>query len=83
MELLKELSRFPKVVVDASEKYEPSVVARFAVDVAQAFNKFYNANRINVEDKATRDARVTLVYLTKKVIKDAMALLGIDCPEQM
>lgn len=83
MELLKELSRFPKVVVDASDKYEPSVVARFAVDVAQAFNKFYNANRINVEDKETRDARVTLVHLTKKVIKDAMALLGIDCPEQM
>lgn len=83
MALLKEISRFPKVVADAADKYEPSVVARFAVDVAQSFNKFYNANRINVEDEATRNARVALVYITKKTIKDAMALLGIDCPEQM
>lgn len=83
MELLKEISRFPKVVVDASEKYEPSVVARFAVDVAQAFNKFYNTNRINVEEDNVRNARVTLVYLTKKTIKDALLLLGIECPEQM
>ena len=83
IELLKAISRFPKIVSDAADKYEPSVVARFSVDVAQAFNKFYNANRINVEDKATRDARVTLVYLTKKTIKDALLLLGIECPEQM
>lgn len=83
MDLLKEISRFPKVVIDASEKYEPSVVARFAVDVAQSFNKYYNACRINVEDEALRNARVTLVHLTKKTIKDALLLLGIQCPEQM
>ena len=83
LDLLKEISRFPKVVVDASEKYEPSVVARFAVDVAQSFNKFYNANRINVEEENVRNARVTLVHLTKKTIRDAMLLLGIECPEQM
>lgn len=83
MDLLKEISRFPKVVFDASEKYEPSVVARFAVDVAQSFNKFYNANRINVEEKALRDARMTLVHLTRKTIRDALLLLGIECPEQM
>ena len=83
MELLKEISRFPKVILDASEKYEPSVVARFSVAVAQAFNKFYNSCHVNVEDKNIRDARVTLVYLTKKTIKDALELLGIECAEQM
>lgn len=83
IDLLKEISRFPQVILDASEKYEPSVVARFAVDVAQSFNKFYNANRINVEDTALRNARVTLVHLTKKTIRDALLLLGIECPEQM
>ncbi len=83
MELLKEISRFPKIVKDAADKYEPSVVARFSVDVAQAFNKFYNANRINVEDTELRNSRVTLVHLTKKTIKDALLLLGIECPEQM
>lgn len=83
MALLKEISRFPKVVADAAEKYEPSVVARFAVDVAQAFNKFYNSNRINVEDEAVKKARATVVYITKNTIKDAMLLLGIECPERM
>lgn len=83
MDLLKTISRFPRVVLDASEKYEPSVVARFAMDVAQAFNKYYNVCRINVDDKKVRDARVTLVYLTKKSIRDALLLLGIQCPEQM
>lgn len=83
MELLKEISRFPKVIKDAADKFEPSVVARFAVDIAQAFNKFYNANRINVDEADIRNARAALVYITKKTIKDAMLLLGIECPEQM
>ncbi len=83
IDLLKEINRFPQVVVDASEKYEPSQIARFAVAVAQTFNKFYNANRINIEDENLKNARVFLVKLTRKTIKDAMLLLGIDCPEQM
>lgn len=83
IDLLKEINRFPQVVVDASEKYEPSQIARFAVAVAQTFNKFYNANRINIEDENLKNARVALVKLTRKTIKDAMLLLGIDCPEQM
>ncbi len=83
LDLLKEISRFPQVVVDAAEKYEPSQIARFAVAVAQSFNKFYNANRINIEDSALKHARAALVKITRKTIKDAMLLLGIDCPEQM
>ena len=83
MELLKEISRFPKVIADAAEKYEPSIVARFAVDVAQAFNKFYNSTRINVPEENIKNARVMLTYLTKKTIRDALSLLGIAAPEAM
>lgn len=81
--LLKDISRFPQVVADAAEKYEPCVVARFAMDVAQSFSRFYNACRVNVEDNALRNARVKLVSLTKRTLKDALDLLGIGCPEQM
>lgn len=81
--LIKEISRFPQVVLDAAEKYEPSVVARFAMDVAQSFSRFYNACRVNVEDDNLRNARVKLVALTKTTLKGALQLLGIDCPEQM
>jgi arginyl-tRNA synthetase len=83
IELLKEITRFPKVVADAADKYEPSVVARFAVDVAQAFNKFYNSTRINVEDANVKNARVMLTYLTKKTLHDSLELLGIQAPEAM
>ena len=81
--LLKEINRFPKVVLDAADKYEPSIVARFAVDVAQAFNKFYNSTRINVPEENIKNARVMLTYLTKKTLSDALELLGIQAPEAM
>lgn len=81
--LLKEINRFPQVVADAAEKYEPSIVARFAMDVAQSFSRFYNACRVNVEDDALRNARGKLVEITKTTLKDALDLLGIQCPEQM
>lgn len=81
--LLKEINRFPQVVADAAEKYEPSIVARFAMDVAQSFSRFYNACRVNVEDDNLRNARVKIVTLTKTTLKDALDLLGIQCPEQM
>ena len=81
--LLKEINRFPKVVLDAADKYEPSIVARFAVDVAQAFNKFYNSTRINVPEENVKNARVMLTYLTKETLSDALELLGIQAPEAM
>lgn len=81
--LLKEINRFPQVVKDASEKYEPCIISRFAMDVAQSFSRFYNANKVNVEDDALRNARVKLVSMTKRTLKDALDLLGIECPEQM
>ena len=83
IELLKEINRFPSVIKDAADKYEPSVVARYAVDVAQAFNKFYNSTRINVPEENVKNARVMLTYLTKKTLHDALELLGINAPEAM
>ena len=83
MALLKEISRFPAVIKDAAEKYEPSVVARYAVALAQAFNKFYHDCQINVEDDNTKYTRANVVVITKNILKDALDLLGISCPEQM
>ena len=83
MELLKAINKFPKVILDAAEKYEPFLISRFAIDVAQAFNHFYNSNRINVPEDTIRNARLQLVAVTRKTLRDALALLGIGCPEQM
>lgn len=83
MNLLKDITRFPYVVKDAADKFEPFMISRFAVSVAQHFNKFYHDCQINVEDEKVKMARLKVVMLTKKVIKDALELLGIECPEQM
>lgn len=83
MNLLKEILRYPEVVKDASEKMEPFVISRFVMAVAQAFNKFYHECQINVEDENIKNARLKVVILTKNILKDALSLLGIDCPEQM
>lgn len=83
MALLKEVSRFPQVIKDAAEKYEPCVIARYAVAISQAFNKFYHDCQINVEDENIKITRTNLVNIVKNIIKDSLDLLGISCPEQM
>ena len=83
VELMKEIDRFPSVVKEAAERYEPSVVARYAVDLAQAFNRFYTDNRIAVDEKDIRDARCSLTFITRRILKDSLDLLGIGCVEKM
>ncbi len=83
MNLVKEINRFPQVIKDAADKLEPFVVARYAVAVAQAFNKFYHDCQINVDDVEIKNARLKVVEITKRVLKDSLDLLGIGCPEQM
>ena len=83
VDLLKEISRFGAVITDASEKFEPSVVARYAVDLAQAFNRFYTDNRIAVDEENVRNARCAVTYITRRVLKDSLDLLGIGCVERM
>lgn len=81
--LLKEIERFPQIVKTAAERLEPSVVSRYVMAIAQAFNRFYHENQCNVEDENLMKARVKLVIVAKQVIKDGLELLGIQCPEQM
>ena len=83
MNLLKDITRFPGIVKDAADKFEPFMIARFAVSVAQHFNKFYHDCQINVKEENVKMARLKVVQMTMKVIKDSLELLGIECPEQM
>ena len=84
IELVKALSTFPETVQAAAEKYEPSFVARFAVDVAQKFNKFYfDCKILAAEDEKTKKFRLALTGATLQTLKNAFALLGIGIPEKM
>ncbi len=82
-ELIKLIYRFPEVVEEAGLKYEPSVVTRHIVDIAQAFNKFYHDERILVEDEGEKAAKLILTAAAKQAIKNGLALLGIEAPEKM
>ena len=83
-ELAKTLESFNKNINIALDKLEPSVVTRYVIDVAKAFNKFYNAHSVlNLEDKALKASRLKLVEASTVVIKNALALLGIDVVEEM
>lgn len=79
----KEIALFEDTIKEAAAKYEPSYMARYAVDVAQAFNKFYHDNAILVEDEKVKNARLGIVIAVKYVLKNTLYLLGIEAPEQM
>lgn len=81
--LSKLLYGFPSAVREAGERYEPSVVARHIVDVAQAFNRFYHEEHILVVDQNERAAKIALVVATKEVLKNGLSLLGVHAPEKM
>jgi len=84
IELVKAIATFPETVETAAEKYEPSCIARFAVDVAQKFNKFYfNRKILAAEDEKTKNFRLALTNATLQALKNAFALLGIGIPEKM
>jgi arginyl-tRNA synthetase len=81
--LISLLSKFGEVLTDSLEKYEPSFVTRYIVDVSQAFNKFYLENRIIDGATGTNKPRLALVYATRTVLTEGMRLLGIEAVEEM
>lgn len=83
MDLIRIIQLFPKVVEEAARKYEPSIITRYIVDVAQAFNKFYHDTPIIVKDKEVQKARLSLVYAARQTISNGLSLLGVAAPEKM
>jgi len=81
--LVKTLSGYEAVVQLAAERYEPSVVARYIISVAGAFNRFYHDCPILSAGEEEKLARLILVDVVQKVLKDACSLLGMECPEEM
>ena len=81
--LAKLLYEFPEVAIEAGEKYEPSIVTRHIVDIAQAFNKFYHDEHILVDNEDEKVAKVAMVLAAKNTIKNGLELLCMKAPERM
>lgn len=82
-EVVKALSAFPQAVCDSAEKYESSIIARYAVDLAQKFNKFYIDCKILTAEGQTKEFRLALTKAVLTTLKNALGLLGIGVPEKM
>ena len=82
-ELTKLIYAFPGVVEQAGEKYEPSIITRHIINIAQCFNKFYHDEHIIVDDEVEKTSKIALVIATKRVIATGIGLLGMKAPERM
>ena len=81
-EIIKLLQDFSRVVKRAAENYDPSLIAKYAINLAQAFNKYYAHTRI-LDESPERESRLALSYSTAVVLKEALRLLGVDAPDKM
>lgn len=78
----KALADFPRIIARSSDKFEPSVIAKYALDVAKKFNKYYANVKILTEDEQI-NSRLALVEATSIVLTEALRLLGVNAPKEM
>ena len=82
-DVVRLIEQFPDILKSAVNRSEPSMVTRFSVDLAQAFNKFYYENKVMVDDAGTRAARLMLTDAVRQTLKQALYLIGVEAPERM
>ena len=82
-DLLIDLSRWPEIVAAAGQSLEPHQVANYLLELAQAFQSYYNDHQFLVDDAATRDARLALAAATRQVLANGLDLMGVRAPESM
>jgi arginyl-tRNA synthetase len=83
IELMKQILRFPEIIEETANDYEVHRIPQYAIDLANAFHKFYTECHVLTVDKELREARLGLVSLSKTVLKNTLKLMGISAPEKM
>ncbi len=80
---IKLIYNFNDIVRNAADKNEPSILARYLIDLSQSFSSFYNEYKIMTDDKEIQDSRLYLAYACGTVLKTGAELLGMEMPEKM
>ena len=83
IKILKLIYEFEDILIQVTDKNEPSILSRYLIELAKSYSNFYNENKIINEDKNLQNARVYLTYSVGNVLKIGAGLLGIEMPEQM
>lgn len=81
-DVIKLIQEFPETLERAYNNYEPSVIAKHALNLAQAFNKYYANVRV-LDENEEKQSRLTLVYAATEVLKIDLSLLGVESPSEM
>jgi arginyl-tRNA synthetase len=83
IDLMKMIAQYPDTVVSAASNLEPHRIAYYVLDLAAAFHRFYNKNKVIGEDHEVSTARLLLVDCVRQVIANCLLLMGVDAPESM
>ena len=83
LSVIKNLYKFEEILKNVIDKNEPSILARYLIDLAGSYSNFYNENKIIDEDKDIQNARVYLSYAVGTVLKTGAGLLGLEMPNRM
>ena len=81
--LIKQIALFCEALRLAARDYDPSHINRYLVELAGCFHRFYTACRIKGEERSVLQARLKLADAARSVLKNGLALLGVDAPEKM
>ena len=82
-ELIRHLASLTDEIIISAKNYDPATITRYAVDLATLFHKFYNACRVNCEDEALMQARLSLCLCVKNVLSNILTMFNITVPESM
>jgi len=81
--LLQRMIDYPQVIESAAQDLAPHVIAFYLKDFAADFHSYYNASRFLVENEALKCARLALIAAVAQVMRNGLAILGVDAPEKM
>ena len=82
-EIIRHLASLTDEIALSAKNYDPARITRYCIDLATLFHKFYNACRVNCDDKNLSAARIYLCLCVKEVLKNILTLLKISVPERM
>ena len=81
--LIKQMIRFPEIIEDTAKDYQLQRLSAYAIDLSEAFHKFYENCRVITEDKKLTEARLSLLLAVKLVLENTLQLMGVSAPKEM
>ena len=81
--IFKNIYEYENILEQTAEKYEPSILTSYLLDIAKAFNQYYNKHRISTDDVNLRKLGSIICIITSKILVNGMNILGIEMPDKM